>query len=169
MSAVVKTATPFINKELLLQALKNIGCNFTLQGNDILTDRKDYYGFQKFSLNNGRYVFLHDSSAEIGSLYMTQPNGYPWGNIKNQEYKSVSEFLKTVENEYQSLYQKKLKELELKRLEEEKRRLEQERIAFIEKQKSTIIARAKEKGYSVKEENVKGKIKLVLVRNTYSK
>ena len=100
---------------------------------------------------------------------MTQPNGYPWGNIKNQEYKSVSEFLKTVENEYQSLYQKKLKELELKRLEEEKRRLEQERIAFIEKQKSTIIARAKEKGYSVKEENVKGKIKLVLVRNTYSK
>ena len=48
MSAVVKTATPFINKELLLQALKNIGCNFTLQGNDILTDRKDYYGFQSF-------------------------------------------------------------------------------------------------------------------------
>ncbi len=167
MSAVVKTTTPFINKEILLQALKNIGCNFTLQGNEILTERKDYYGLQKFSLNNGRYVFLHDSSADEGARYMTQIGGYPWGNIKNQEYKSVSEFLKSVENEYQSLYQKKLEEIELKRLEEEKIRLEKERIEFVEKQKTTIIERAKEQGYSIKEENVKGKIKLVLVRNTY--
>lgn len=167
MSAVIKTTTPFINKELLLQALKNIGCNFTLQGNEILTDRKDYYGLQKFSLNNGRYVFLHNSSAESGSQYMNVTKDYPWGNIKNQEYKSVSEFLKSVEKDYNSLYQKKLEELERLRLEEEKIRLEQERLAFVEKQKATIIERAKEQGYSIKEENVKGKIKLVLVRNTY--
>lgn len=167
MSAVIKTATPFINKDILLQALKNIGCNFKLQGNEILTDRNDYYGIQMFSLNNGRYVFLHDSSAENGSPYMNLTRDYPWGNIKNQQYKSVSEFLKSVENEYQSLYQKKLEEAERLRLEEEIKRLEQERLAFIEKQKSTIIERAKEQGYSIKEENVKGKIKLVLVRNTY--
>jgi len=167
MSAVVKTTTPFINKELLIQTLENIGCNYTLEGNEILTDRKDYYGLQKFSLNNGRYVFFHDSSAEEGARYMTQIGGYPWGNIKNQEYKSVSEFLKSVEKEYQSLYQKKLEELELHRLEEEKIRLEQERLAFIDKQKTTIIERAKEQGYSIREENIKGKIKLVFVRNTY--
>lgn len=167
MSAIIKTATPFINKELLLQSLKNIGCNYTLNGNEILTNRTDYYGLQKFSFNNGRYVFLHDSSAEEGAQFMTQAGGYPWGNIKNQEYKSVSEFLKFLENEYKSLYQKKLEELERLRLEEERICLEQERLAFIEKQRTTIIERAKEQGYSIKEENVKGKIKLVLVRNTY--
>lgn len=167
MSAVIKTITPFIDKELLLMALENIGCNFTLKGNEILTDRKDYYGLQKFSLNNGRYVFLHDSSAEEGARYMTQTGGYPWGNIKKQEYKSVSEFIKSVEGEYLSLYQNKLEEAERLHLEEEKKRLEQKRIAFIEKQKTTIIERAKEEGYSIKEEKVKGKIKLILVRNTY--
>ncbi len=166
MSAVVKTATPFINKELLLKALENIGCITTLQGNEILTDRKDFYGLQKFSLLDGRYVFMHDSSAESG-IYMTQLGGYPWGNIKNQEYKSASEFLKLVEKEYLILYQSKLEELELKRLEEEKILLEKERLDYIEKQKTTIIERAKEQGYSIKEENIKGKIKLILIKNTY--
>lgn len=167
MSAVVKTTTPFINKDLLLQALENLGCNYTLQANEILTERKDYYGLQKFSLINGRYVFLHDSSAETGSAYMNTTRDYPWGNIKNQEYRSVGEFLRALEDEYKVLYQKRLEELEQQRLEEERIRLEKERLAYIEKQRSTIIKKAQEQGYSIKEENVKGKIKLVLVRNTY--
>jgi hypothetical protein len=58
-------------------------------------------------------------------------------------------------------------EAERKRLEEERLRLERERQEYVEKQRSTIIAKAKEKGYSVREERVKDKIKLVLVRNTY--
>jgi hypothetical protein len=35
----------------------------------------------------------------------------------------------------------------------------------MEKQRTSIIA--KEKGYSVREEKAKGKIKLILMRNTY--
>jgi hypothetical protein len=154
MSAIVKTATPFLNKELLLQALENIGCKYTLQGNDILTDRKDYYGIQKFSLSNGRYVFLHDRDSTLR-------------NINNQQYKSVSEFLQAVGEEYEKLYQKKLEELERQRLEEEQKRLEQERLAYIENVTNQITQKAKEEGYTIKKEKVKDKVKIVLTRNTY--
>jgi hypothetical protein len=167
MSAIVKTATPFLNKELLLQALENIGCKYTLQGNDILTDRIDYYGIQKFSFLNGRYVFLHDSSAEYNSPYMNASRNYPWGNINNQQYKSVSEFLQAVGEEYEKLYQKKLEELERQRLEEEQKRLEQERLAYIENLTNQITQKAKEEGYTIKKEKVKGKVKIVLTKNTY--
>jgi hypothetical protein len=86
-------------------------------------------------------------------------------NVK--EYKTVSSFLEAVEGKYHFFYNLKMEELEKQRQEEERIRLENERKAFVEKQKESIIAKAKEKGYSIKEENVKGKIKLVLVRNTY--
>lgn len=174
MSSVVKTITPFIDKGILLAALEECGCKYTINGNDILTDRKDYYGLQKFSFQGGRYVFMHDSSAEN----MRFGPHYPWGNIDLQKYKTVSSFLENIETHYNALYQKRLEEIELarqkavaaaerKRLEEEKIRLENERKAFVEKQKASIIEKAHAKGYSVKETKVNSKIKLVLVRHTY--
>lgn len=159
MSAVVKTITPFINQEFLLKALDAIGCKYTLQGNEIVTERVDYYGNQKFVFVNGRFVLQHDSSAN--------QEQYFWRNLNFKEYKTVSSFLEAVEEKYRFFYNQKMEELEKQRQEEERIRLENERKAFVEKQKQAIIAKAKEKGYSVKEENVKGKIKLVLVRNTY--
>lgn len=159
MSAVVKTITPFINKELLLQALDAIDCKYTLRGNEIITERVDFYGNQKFVLKDGRFLFQHDSSANMEQ--------YPWRNLNLKEYKTVSSFLKAVEEKYLYFYNLKMEEIEKQRQEEERIRLENERKAFVEKQKERIIAKAKEQGYSVKEENVKGKIKLVLVRNTY--
>ncbi len=159
MSAVVKTITPFINKEFLLLALDAIGCKYTLQGNEIITERIDYYGNQKFVLINGRFQLQHDSSANREQ--------YPWRNLNVKGYKTVSSFLEAVEGKYHFFFNLKMEELEKQRQEEERIRLENERKAFVEKQKESIIAKAKEKGYSIKEENVKGKIKLVLVRNTY--
>ncbi len=41
MSCVVKTATPFIDKEILCLALKQIGCKITVQGDRIITDIPD--------------------------------------------------------------------------------------------------------------------------------
>jgi hypothetical protein len=155
MSCVIKTVTPFINKELLLQALDKVGCKYTLRGNEILTKRTDYFGNQKFVFTNGRYAFQHDKEQ------------YGLRNFGTQASKDISQFLGTIEKEYNYLYQRKLEELEEQRLEQERIRLEQERQAFVEKQKSSIISKAKEMGYSIKEEKVKGKIKLVLVRNTY--
>ena len=174
MSHVSKTITPFIDKEILCQALTSAGCAITVTNSEIITDRKDYYMLQKFSFQNGRYVFMHDSSADV---FIYGPR-YPWGNIDKKEYKTVTAFLTDIETRYNALYQKKLEEIERarleaiaeaerQRLERERIRMEEERKAFVEKQKTEIIERAKEKGYSVKETRVNNKIKLVLVRHTY--
>ncbi|MCC5945689.1 MAG: hypothetical protein JJT94_12200 [Bernardetiaceae bacterium] len=170
MSAVVKTTTPFINKEMLLQALDCLDFKYTIKGNEIVTERVDYYGNQKFVLTNGRYQFLHDSSANR--------TVYPWRNLNIKEFKTVSNFLVAVEKEYNRIYAEKLAELERIRqeqlaeqerirLEEEMKRIEQERIAYVEKQKQAIIQKAKEQGYSIQEKKVNNKVKLVLTRNTY--
>jgi hypothetical protein len=190
VSSIVKTATPFINRELLLKALDAVGCRYSIQGNEILTDRQDYYGAQKFVLQNGRYGFVHEKNAQ----------NYSWGNINMQQYKSSSSFIAAVEKEYNYIYQKQLEELERKRLaaiaeaerlrkeklaeqerlrllaiaeeerkkaEEEKQRLERERKEFVEKQRAGIIEKAKEQGYDIQETMVDNKIKLVLVQTTY--
>jgi len=159
MSAIIKTITPFINQELLLKALDSIHCKYTLEGMNIITERVDYYGNQKFVYLNGRYIFQHDSSAN--------QQVYPWRNLNVKDYKTVSSFLEAVEIGYSYAYNAKMEELERLRQEEERIRLEKERQEFVEKQRENIIAKAKEKGYSIQEEKVKGKIKLVLVRNTY--
>jgi hypothetical protein len=147
MSAVIKTVTPFIDLECLCEALTAVGCGFKVHGNKVITDRIDVrIGFQEFQKDNyGKYVFLAYSYTD-----------------RNQ-----ADFIRLVEKQYNMIYQNKLEKAERLRLEEEKKRLEQERIAFIEKQKATIIERAKDQGYSIKEENIKGKVKLILVRNTY--
>jgi hypothetical protein len=163
MSSIVKTITPFLNREFLCEALKTVGCEYSIRGNAIITDRLDYYGKQKFEWKNGRFVFSHDSSAES----MRFGPQYPWGNINNQQYKTVSDFLRQTETAYNEIYRKRMEELEYLRQEAERQRLEQERRDFVEKQKQTIIANAKKQGYAVREERVKDKIKLVLVRSTY--
>ena len=164
MSAVVKTITPFIDKECLLKALDKLGVKYEIKGTEIITERIDYQGNQKFILTNGRFKFQYDSYQAIEKNY--------------KQYRTVSEFLQAVEKEYNYFYQERLAEIEgkreeelaeaeRKRLEEEAKRMEEERKAFIEKQKQTIIKKAKAKGYSVKEKKVGNKIKLVLVRHTY--
>jgi hypothetical protein len=161
MSAVIKTITPFLNLELLLQALDAIDCKYTvnMQGNEIVTERVDYYGNQNFILISGRYVLQHDSSANREL--------YPWRNLNVKDYKTVSSFLEAVEINYNFFYNKKMEELEKLSQEAERIRLENERLAFVEQQRENIISKAKEKGYSIQEEKVNGKIKLILIRNTY--
>jgi hypothetical protein len=190
MSSVVRTATPFINKELLLKALDAVGCRYQIQGNTIFTERKDFYGSQKFEFCNGRYVFIHEKNAQ----------NYSWGNINMQHYKGAGDFVAAVGHAYNSIYKKQLEELERKRLaaiaeaerlrkeqlaeqerlrliakaeeerrkaEEEKQRLERERKEYVEKQRAAIIAKAQEQGYDIQETMVDNKIKLVLVQTTY--
>ena len=63
MSSRVTTHTMFIDKECLLKALDDIGCKYKVQGETIVTERKDYYGDEIFMLRNGKFVFMHDSAA----------------------------------------------------------------------------------------------------------
>jgi hypothetical protein len=163
MSSVLRTLTPFLDKALLLQSLDSINCAYSLQNNAICLSAGGL-----FILNNGRFQFQVSYSSY---------NHYR--DIDFKEFKErYNSFLGPLEKAYNTIYQKKLEELERlrrealaeaerKRLEEERLRLERERQEYVEKQRTSIIAKAKEKGYSVREEKAKGKIKLVLVRNTY--
>lgn len=147
MSAVIKTATPFIDVECLCEALTKVGCGYEVKGNKVITNRKDLrLGFQEFQKDEfGRYALYAYSYSD-----------------KNQ-----ANFIRKVEKEYNVSYQIKLEEIERLCLEEEKRRLEKERQEFVKKQRTTILDRAKAQGYSVKEKQVNGKIKLILTRHTY--
>jgi hypothetical protein len=154
MSSVVKTLTPFLNRELLVAALKEVGCLCTVSGDEIATNRQDYQGRQRFVFADGRFAFVHDSDAI-------------WRGSTGAENRSVATFLSEVETAYNVLYQRKLVELERLRLEDERRQLERERQAYVEKVKITVRANAKAKGYDIREEAYAGKIKLILVRNVY--
>ena len=158
MSAVVKTVTPFIDKECLLKALEKLGVKYSITGNQIISEN------QKFIYRNGHY------SLDVYS--------HNYQSVNWNEYKNKNSFLATVEKEYNKVYEETLAELERLRqealaeqerirLEKERQRLEAERKAFVEKQKQAIIEKAKAKGYSVKEKKVKNKVKLILVRHTY--
>jgi hypothetical protein len=188
MSSVVKTRTPFLNKQLLAQALEAIGCAYTVEGNNIITNRVDYRGKQRFIFHNDKYLFQH----EDGDYGLRQHS--------SERHKPTHSFLADVEKTYNAIYKRHVEELEQKRLaaiaeaerlhkeriaeqerlrllakaeeerkqaEAEKLRLEQERKEYVIKQKAAIIERAKEQGYDIRETTVGNNIKLVLVQTTY--
>ena len=158
MSSVIKTNTMFVDEECLIKAIEANGTKVTSHnGTSIITNRVDYYGAEKFVLENGRYVFMHDSTADrLG-------NRYPWNRNSLKDWKNVSEWLSDVNESYNREYG-----LKLERLAEEERRREEERLRkLVEDRRDQIKAKAKEEGYYIKETEEEGKIRLVLTRISY--
>ena len=158
MSSVIKTNTMFVDEECLIKAIEANETKVTSHnGTIIITDRVDYYGAEKFVLENGRYVFMHDSTAD------RMGNRYPWNRNSLKNWKNVSEWLSDVNKSYNREY-----ELKLERLAEEERRREEERLRkLVEDRRDQIKAKAKEEGYYIKETEEEGKIRLVLTRVSY--
>lgn len=172
MSAIVRTQTPFIHRDILLKALDRIGESYwiTIEGT-ICTGRKDYYGVQAFEKRGNGYVLRHDSSANnnrFGSVY-------PWGNLKDSPYMLVRDFLSAVQKAYNDILveeAEKLQKIEQEHLEaEERERLRREaeeresaRLAYIQAQEQAIIERAKANGYYITRKEQGGKIRLTLSR-----
>ena len=167
MSAVIKTATPFVIEEVLMEALLVVGAepmkitSSSLQTvshrgglvvGDILTNRSDYYGPQHFRLERDRWILRHDSS---------EMNGRISNRLAGKQYSEVGRFLEEIGSAYQMAYQGYLARI----AEQERIRLEEERKARVETTRQQAIAKAKSQGYSVKETtNSKGQIQLVLTR-----
>ncbi|MFP3040268.1 hypothetical protein LQZ19_00450 [Treponema primitia] len=136
MSSVITIRTPFINRDILLQALDRMGCAYTtIHAYEIALEKSSIPGHQMFYWKDGKYSFQHETDSD-------------------REHKGVHVFLGALEKEYNDICSTS-------------KEAEKERQEYIQKQKETIILRAKERGYSVREERVKEKIKLVLVRNSY--
>jgi hypothetical protein len=114
MSSRIKTLTPFIDKDILCRALTAIGCGYIVEGNTIITERKDYYGQQKFELTNGRFSYVHESNERTS---------FRWSTVD----KPIHDFLARVESEYDAIYRGQLEELRRKRLEAQRLFAEAER------------------------------------------
>lgn len=168
MSAVIRTHTPFVVKEVLVEALQEFGAEpivvdkenisqyhhreRVLQG-DIITNRSDYYGRQFFRSEQGMWVLQHDSSEMSGRIV---------SKLVHSNYKKVGRFLSEVEQIYENCffrYQERLAKRERERLEEERKA----RVALKRKE---VLQKAKEQGYSIKEKLKNGKIHLILTRSS---
>ena len=155
MSSVIKTNTVFTDKECLVLALKAVGTNVSFASDkEILTDRIDFYGPEKFVFENGRFIFYYDSWADhMGWLNQ--------GNLK--KWLPTAEWLKEVDSQY-----RKYREEKMERLSIEKRKIEEEKIKKLNEQRcNEIITKAKNEGYDVAQVEEDGKIRLVLTRITY--
>ena len=113
MSCLVKTTTPFINEEILLEALKNCGYQYEIKGNKIDIPSLNKYRDTYFKVVNGKYVLSYDS----------------YNN-------DVSSFLQKLEVSYNNDYERKLQE-EKERLERERLEfIESQKKAIMEKAKA---------------------------------
>ena len=113
MSCLVRTTTPFINEEILLEALKNCGYKYELRGNKIYLPELNVYRETYFKLLNGKYVLSYDSYNS-----------------------NISSLLQKLEAEYNKVYERKLEE-ERERLERERLAfIEAQKKAIIEKAKA---------------------------------
>lgn len=166
MSAVIKTTTPFTIKEVLFSALATLGADpieitaenimsFQQQSNitigDIVTNRKDYNGFQLFCFNGDIWQLQHDQDEYATRIV----------SATQKQYQSVSQFLNELNIAYQDCYKAHLDNI----AELERQRIEQERIDRVAATRQQAIEKAKAQGYSVKEKHIRGKIQLVLTRS----
>ena len=113
MSCLVKTTTPFISQEILLEALEKCGYNYEIKNDKIYIPSLHKYRNTYFKFVNGKYILNHDS----------------WNN-------DISSFLIKVEKSYNNVYEIKLKE-EAERLERERLAyIESQKKAIMEKAKA---------------------------------
>lgn len=159
MSAVIKSITPFLEKELLLQALTQLQLDHHLSTQygqekiDILAGR------QHFIFEGGRYKLVYEDDISFTSYAQRGRNQKSW--------RDAAAFLKEVELAYNERYDLRLAELIRQQEEAERLRIEEERRQYVQQQKESILQKAQEQGYEVKEKMVGTKIQLVLVKHTY--
>lgn len=113
MSCLVKTTTPFISQEILLEALEKCGYNYEIKNDKIYIPSLHKYRNTYFKFANGKYILNYDS-------YNTE----------------ISYFLTKLEKSYNNVYEIKLKE-EAERLERERLAyIESQKKAIMEKAKA---------------------------------
>jgi hypothetical protein len=152
MSAIVQSLTPFTDKEVLLQALTSIAVAHKEINGEILTERGDYFGNQRFVHRNNQYYFQYDAEEQA---VMYQQNFKEW--------KNTDSFLKALEEKYIQLYQAKLEKMG----ETEKQKTEAKKKEYILEQEKKIQEKAKALGYKVEKRVEKDNtVQFVLVKRS---
>ena len=140
MSSVIRLSSMMHDKECLIESLKNNNETVIEQGNNIIVTSQKKYRDTEFIFTNTGYQLNTDSHNN---------------EVRNPEW------LKNINNSYETFYTRKLERL----AEAEKQRLEAERQKFIAEQETKIKEKALKLGYKVEKRVEKdNKIQLVLVK-----
>ncbi len=71
MSCLVKTTTPFISQEILLEALEKCGYNYEIKNDKIYIPSLHKYRNTYFKFVNGKYILNYDSYNTEISYFLT--------------------------------------------------------------------------------------------------
>lgn len=164
-SHVVVTKQVFCtrNEKNLCYCLELLGMQYLVDTNRILI--KDFV-IQKLNdtfymeIVNGRNIeqsFFHNVNCKLAEIEQ---------QAKQLEIKNNERLQEEAKNKEESFRLRKLK-TEAEQLIREEQRLALERECYIEAKKQAIIAKAKEKGYSVQETVDNGTVKLKLIKRIY--
>ena len=166
MSSHVKINTVnFCSQTLdnILHSLKVLGYTYQVNknsisvGNFVIEINREYY-YMRISDNDQStrnfFSLLNKKLADVEIMVQKQ-------SIE-QNRQQQEEAKKNEEN-----YRIRRLKAEENQLKYQKEKFELEKISFVEAKKQAIIAKAKEKGYSVKETVEDGKIKLRLIKRVY--
>lgn len=164
-SHVVVTKQVFCtrNEKNLCYCLELLGMQYLVDTNRILI--KDFL-IQKLNdtfymeIVNGRNIeqsFFHNVNCKLAEIEQ---------QAKQLEIKNNERLQEEAKNKEESFRLRKLK-TEAEQLIREEQRLALERECYIEAKKQAIIAKAKEKGYSVQETVDNGTVKLKLIKRIY--
>ncbi len=164
MSAYITVATPMIDRDLLLQALADVGFG---EGRIVVSDEPlplvGYEGSQRAQVANVivRRQYLSAASNDLG--FISTPTGYRLIVSDYDRPRFGATWLVQVSERYRAREAERDARLRAEELERERERKRQ----LVEAQRSAIEAKAKRLGYSVTVERNQEKVRLVLVRRTY--
>lgn len=187
MSARITTITPFIDQNLLEEALKESNISFSVSLNQIKLN-SHYATFQKN--HNGVFTLISDSDHRLQERMLPQiEQAYRLADKKRQdeikrlqeeiarkkeeerkrqlELQRQTEIRQIKEEQEQSERERKKLEEELVQKQREEQKLKEAKQALVEEQKKKIYEQAKAMGYSVKEKKKGNAVQLVLVRSIY--
>ena len=164
MSAYIEIPMAITDRECLLKALEDMGFGYEkLEVHNTARKLEGYMGTRR--MNTAEIVisrkYVGGSSNDLG--FKKTNKGYIFIVSKYDKRRFGSEWLSDLTGKYKVHYHHKLEKL----AEDERKRIEEEKRLAREERKKSVIQKAKQMGYMVKEEMVGKQIQLVLVRREY--
>ncbi len=164
MSAYITVTTPMIDRDLLLQALADVG--FVEERVVVSEEPLPLVGYQGDTRVQVANIILrrqHLSAASNDLGFLSTPTGYRLIVSDYDRPRFGGAWLSSVAERYRAREAERDARLRAEELERERERKRQ----LVEAQRSAIETKAKKLGYSVKVERNQEQVRLVLVRRTY--
>jgi len=164
MSAYVEVPMAITDRECLIKALEDVGFNHDKIM--VHTTPQKLQGFRgDRRANNAEIIiprkYVGPSSNDLG--FKETATGYKFIVSSFDRMKYGSPWISGLVNRYKIHYSEKLERL----AEEERKRIEEEKHEARIERKKSVMKKAKQMGYMIKEETVGKQIQLVLIRREY--